>query len=146
MTDLFEKNQLIEALLRLFENATRVTAGPIVPQICVLKLSTGHIVGGIANNPLSHDNYEAEDALQMAVKTAHDLPAGILKGEFEIIALAMNTTRDEKSGKLADIDLGLYEQSFWELTNFKAENLLLVDPVSKTSDFSKTFPEYGFVS
>jgi hypothetical protein len=110
------------------------------PQACAILLCTGALVAGVAFNPVSPENLDAEDPVQIAFSTLQKLP-GLKKG-FKIVAVAITTTSDQKSGKLTDIDLKLFEYSLSQLPNLTALHLIVVDPVTNTTTYSAPFSDY----
>lgn len=111
-----------------------------VTQACVFLLSTGHVVGAATSNPISHDKLDADDVIGMAHHMLQFTPG--LKGKFEIVAIAMTTPTDTKSGKPETVDLDLYEQSLSELPDLKAKDIILVDPTTKLTAHSAPFSDY----
>lgn len=160
MIDHDEKQRLIEALARTFTRAigeaqklliashSPIISKEVTPQVCSLLLCTGAIVSGMVLTPISYDNLDAPDAVQMAAQTLKDTLKNIpgLKSDFKIVAVAMTTTLDHKSGQLVDVDLNLYEQSLSELPNLIAPYVILVDPDTKTTAYSEPFSNFRIVS
>ncbi len=132
--------------LRRYQAAHPVSPKPpspsitLIPQACALLLSTGQIVGGVASNPITYDNPEAENAVMIAhsvLKSAHGL-----KEDFQIVAVALTTTKDQPAPEEI---LDLFEQSLSELPNLQALSMLLVDPTTNDTAHSAPFSDYRIV-
>lgn len=109
----------------------------LIPQACALMLSTGQIVGGVAANPITFNNLQAEDAVSIAQSTLDILP-GLMKTDFQIVAVALTTTTDQAPNEVME----LFEYSLSQLPNLKAHSLILVDPFTQKTQHSAPFSDY----
>lgn len=167
MNDRNKKTKFISSLLGMFESAkadlekAAVQLGnppedfsedfygtpaiaQVTPQVCAFLLSTGQIVGGVASNPVTPDNRDAEDAIGIAQSTLKSLPN--LKEGFRIVMIGMTTTTDRISGRPTEIDFCLFERSLSELPDLEEGEFLLLDPVTKRIAYSTNFQDYRITS
>ena len=142
-------DKLVSALLNMYQRAIEtvrtdlshlpddVMAYQPMPQVCALETAEGPIIGGVALNPFTHDNPDAEDAVQLAHDSLKSLPQMLGAGkDFNIVAVAMN-------GPIVNLDM--YEPSLAELA-LTTDEIIFVNPEAGHPYCILTFPAYEFVS
>lgn len=140
-------DKLVSALLNMYQRAIEtvradlshlpddVMAHQPMPQVCALETAEGPIIGGVALNPFTHDNPDAEDAVQLAKDALEDFP-GLAGRDFRIAAVAMSAPV---------VDLDMYEPSLAEL-ELITDEIIFVNPEAGHPYCILTFPAYEFVS
>lgn len=144
------KDKLVGALLNIYQKAIEggrkdlshllgddILAHQPKLQVCTLETQAGQIIGGVAQNPLSFANPNAENAVQLAHDSLEDLSQMLGVGKnFNIVAIAMS---------VPVVDLAIYKKTFSRL-GFPMEDVIFVHPETGHSGNILTFPAYEFVS
>jgi hypothetical protein len=119
-------------------------AQEVRPQAAAFLLSTGDVVGGIAMDPISKFNANAEDPLDEAMKAEKalkDIPNK--KVDPDIVGMAITTTPDEK-GDIVEVDLDLHHMSIINMENRTSNILLLVHPETGQVKYSDALEAFDF--
>lgn len=116
-----------------------------IPQACALLLSTSHVFGGVAGNPLTFLNTDADDVIKIAHQRLLDHKESNfppkLKDDYHIVAIALTIVDDQESPHEDIIDL--FGETLSNLPGLKAPHLMLVCPVTENVKYSQPLAEYG---